>query len=59
MTDVQTRQPTVEEAVSWLMISKTQEYRRTSLAHWKTLYGGNFTEKVEWEVKRQWAKRKR
>lgn len=43
----QTRQPTLEEAVDWIMRSRTEEYRALCLIHWRNLYGDDYADQIE------------
>lgn len=38
--------PTVTAAVSWLVNSKTNEYRRAQIAEWRTQFGDSFADQV-------------
>lgn len=40
-------QPTVTQAVDWLMKQLTLEYNRTCLRHWRKLYGNAYADKVK------------
>ena len=57
VTEVQTRQPTLEEAVQHVMRSLSHGYRRTCLEHWERLYGAQYSESVRREVTKRWAKK--
>jgi monoamine oxidase len=49
---------TAQEAASFLIASKTKEYRRECLAYWKNLHGDVYAEKVERMVMKIWEGRK-
>lgn len=51
------RRPTLHEAVEWVLDSKTREYRKACIRHWRTLYGDEFANQVEARVKAEWGKR--
>lgn len=49
--------PTLDEAVRFVLQSKTREYRMACLRHWKTLYGDEFANQVEAKVRAEWRSR--
>jgi hypothetical protein len=48
------RQPTIAEAVAFVLQSQTREYRQKCLQHWREKYGDQFADEVEERVKRTW-----
>jgi monoamine oxidase len=44
----------VTEAASFLISSKTKEYRRECFAYWKNLHGDEYADKVKQEVMKRW-----
>jgi monoamine oxidase len=49
----------VQDAASFLIASKTKEYRRECLDYWKNLHGDEYSDKVERMVMKIWKGRKR
>lgn len=43
------RQPTIQEAVDWLMQAITKEYRQLCIAFWREHYGNAYAERVKQE----------
>lgn len=54
----ETRQPTHQEAVEWLLRSLTIEYRRECLGHWRGIYGNLYADQIQAEVEKRWKTRK-
>jgi hypothetical protein len=52
------RQPTVNEAVDWLMQSMTREYRRICLDDWCSKYGEKFASQVQEQFLTRWKGKK-
>lgn len=48
----------LDEAVRFIMQSKTRQYRAACLAHWAEVYGEEFAAKVKAKVQAEWGKRK-
>lgn len=55
----QYRQPTVPEAVAWLMQQTDLAYRRLCLKTWGEQFGQTFRQEVEAQFSRKWKGRKR
>lgn len=53
------RQPTIVEAVDWILRSTDRKYRRDQLSDWRRLFGDAFANQVEEAVKQAWAKKKK
>lgn len=49
------RQPTVTEAVEFILVSLTREYRQKCLRFWREKYGEEFAREVEERVKKKWS----
>lgn len=54
-TTAQYRNPTLDEAVAFLMMPTTKRYRYRCIEHWRELCGNEFARDVEAQVR---AKRK-
>lgn len=52
------RQPTIPEAVDWILQSITREYRIQCLHFWREKYGDEYADQVEKRVRAVWGKRK-
>lgn len=52
------RRQTVDEAVDWVMQSRTREYRSKCLAFYRREYGDAFADAVKVKVERLFEKRK-
>ena len=52
------RQPTVEEAVDWLLKSLTKEYRRNCLEFWREKYGEAYHAQVKQQFLTKWRTKK-
>lgn len=50
------RQPTVDEAVEFMLKSVTLEYRRKAIKFWREKFGDVFADSVERKIKSQWGK---
>ena len=44
-------QPSIPEAVAWIMRSLTLEYRQKCLRHWREKFGDAYANEVEVKVK--------
>lgn len=44
------RQPTLEEAVNWILKAQTSEYKNLQIAEWKREFGETFAKQVKAEV---------
>lgn len=51
------RQPSVAEAVEFVLQSLTREYRAMCIAHWRQKYGDAFANDIEERVKRKWKRK--
>lgn len=56
MSNVKTRQPTIQEAVEIVLGSKTRAYRKLCLDFWRDLFGEEFVLMVEQQVRARWKK---
>lgn len=52
------RQPTVDEAVKWLLRSLTEEYAVLSIKHYRDLYGDEYAEQIRAQLNAKWKGRK-
>lgn len=52
------RQPTIQEAVDWLMQAITKEYRQLCIAFWREHYGNAYAERVKQEFLTKWEGKK-
>lgn len=48
------RQPTIQEAVEFVLQSLTREYRQSCITHWREKFGDVFANAVEERVKQKW-----
>lgn len=58
MSDATYRQPTVKEAVEFMMMPSTREYRRRCLEYWKEHFGETFEIAVRKEFVSRWRRRR-
>jgi hypothetical protein len=49
-------QPTLNEAVSYLIKCHTREYRRECLKFWRECFGSQFADQVEARVLAEWKR---
>lgn len=52
-----TKKMSVQDAATWIYKSLTVEYRRLCLAHWRKVYGDQYTDEVELVARKLFLKK--